>query len=79
MSVYMDVIAIVGGIAEIGKGERNCAKIEKEEKMRYGLNKTKCAMVKTGKKKEQIVQENSREQREEQYRRKPLSLKHTTT
>ena len=40
MSVYMDVIAIVGGIAEIGKGERNCAKIEKEEKMRYGLNKT---------------------------------------
>ena len=61
MSVYMDVIAIVGGIAEIGKGERNCAKIEKEEKMRYGLNKTKCAMVKTGKKKEQIVQENSRE------------------
>ena len=36
-------------------------------------------MVKTGKKKEQIVQENSREEREEQYRRKPVPLKHTTT
>ena len=75
----MDVIAIVGGIAEIRKGERNCIKIEKEEKMRYELNKPKCTMVKTGKKKEQIVQENSREEREEQYRRKPLPLKHTTT
>ena len=34
---------------EIRKGIRNCAKMEKESKMRYGLNKTKYMMVKTWK------------------------------
>ena len=41
MSVYMDDIAAAGGIAENIKGIRNCAKMEKEKKMRYGLKKTK--------------------------------------
>ena len=39
MSVYMDDIAGAGGIAEIRKGIRNCSKMEKEKKMRYGLKK----------------------------------------
>ena len=46
MSVYMDDTAAAGGIAEIRKGIRNCAKMEKEKKM----------MVKTGKEREGIVQ-----------------------
>ena len=55
MSVYMDDIATAGGIAEIRKGKRNCVKMEKEKKMRYGVKKTKkYMMVKTGK---EIVQE----------------------
>ena len=58
MSVYMDDIATAGGIAEIRQGIRNCAKMEKEKKMRYGLKKTKYIMVKTGKEREEIVQEN---------------------
>ena len=57
MSVYMDNIAAAGGIAEIRKGISNCAKMEKEKKMRYGLKKTKYMIVKTGKEREEIVQE----------------------
>ena len=57
MSVYMDDIAAAGGITEIWKGMRNCAKMEKEKKMRYGPKKTKYMMVKTGKEREEIVQE----------------------
>ena len=34
MSVYMDDIAVAGGIAAIRKGIRNCVKMEKEKKMR---------------------------------------------
>ena len=59
MSVYMDDIAAAGGIAEIRKGIRNCAKMEKEKKMRYGPKKTKYMMVKTGKEREEIVQVKS--------------------
>ena len=47
MSVYMDDISAAGGIAEIRKGIRNCAKMEKEKKMRCELKKTKYMMVKT--------------------------------
>ena len=57
MSVYMDDIAAGGGIAEIRKGIRNCAKMEKEMNMRYGPKKVKYMMVKTGKEGEEIVQE----------------------
>ena len=58
ISVYMDDIAAAGGIAfQIRKGIRNCAKMEKEMKMRYGPKKTKYMMVKTGKEREEIVQE----------------------
>ena len=58
MSVYMNDIAAAGGIAEFRKRIRNCAKMENEKKMRYGLKKTKYMMVKTGKESEEIVQEN---------------------
>ena len=57
MSVYMDDIAAAGGIAEIRKGIGNCAKMEKEKKTRYGLQKTKYMMVKLGKEREEIIQE----------------------
>ena len=57
MSVCMDDISAAGGIAEIRKGIRNCAKMEKEKKMRYGLKKTKYMMLKTGKDRKEIVQE----------------------
>ena len=53
----MDDTAAAGGIAETRKGMRNFAKMEKEKKMRYGLKTTKYMMVKTGKEREEIVQE----------------------
>ena len=46
MSVYMD------DIAEIRKGIRNCTKMEKEKKMRYGVEKAKYMMVKPEKERE---------------------------
>ena len=54
MSVYMD------DIAEIRKGIRNCTKVEKEKKMRYGVEKAKYMMVKPEKEREreEIVQDN---------------------
>ena len=58
MSVYMDDIAAAGGVAKIRKRIRNCAKMEKQKKIRYGPKKTKYMMVKTGKEREEIVQEN---------------------
>ena len=58
ISVYMHGIAVAGGIAEIRKEIRNCAKVEKEKKTRYGLKKTKYMMVKTGKERKEPVQEN---------------------
>ena len=46
MSVYIEEIAAARGIAEIRKGIRSCAKMEKEKKMSYGLKKTKYMMAK---------------------------------
>ena len=56
MLIYIDDIAAAEGIAEIRKGIRNCTKMEKEKKMRYGLKKTTYMMVKTEKDREEIVQ-----------------------
>ena len=42
-----DIAAAGGGKAEIKKGIKNCANIKKEKKIRYGLKKTICMMVKT--------------------------------
>ena len=56
MLIYIDDIAAAGGIAELRKGIRNCTKMEKEKKMRYGLKKTTYMMVKTEKDREEIVQ-----------------------
>ena len=36
----------------------NCAKMEKEKKIWYGLKKTKYLMVNAGKEREEILQEN---------------------
>ena len=57
MSIYMDDIAAATGIAEMRKGIRNCAKMEMESKMRYGLKKistiiqekTKCCTIQNDK------------------------------
>ena len=57
ISVYMDDKEAARGIREISKRIRNCAKMEKEKKARYGLKKTKYMLVKTGKGTEEIVQE----------------------
>ena len=56
MSVYMDDIAVAGGIAEIRKGIRNYAKMEKEKKISYGLKNTKYMMVKARKKGKEVVE-----------------------
>ena len=50
MSVYINDI-VAAGIAEIRKGIRNSAEMEKEKKMRYVLKKTKYMMVRTEKRK----------------------------
>ena len=53
-----DIAAAGGGKAEIKKGIKNCANIKKEKKIRYGLKKTICMMVKTWREREEIVKEN---------------------
>ena len=50
--------AAAARIAEISKGIRDFAKMEKEKKMMYGLKKAKYMMIKTGKERIEIVQEN---------------------
>ena len=47
-----DIAAAGGGKAEIKKGIKNCANIKKEKKIRYGLKKTICMMVKTWRERE---------------------------
>ena len=52
----MDDIAIAGKVEHIRKGIKNCARMEKEKKIRryFGLKKTKYMIVKTGREEEEI-------------------------
>ena len=52
MPVFMDDIATAGKADHIRKGIKNCARMEKEKKIRFGLKKTKYIIVKTGREEE---------------------------
>ena len=54
MSVFMDDIATAGKAEHIRKGINNCARMEKEKKISFGLKKTKYMIVKTGREEEEI-------------------------
>ena len=57
MSIYMDDISVAAGPEEVKKGIKKCTRMEVEKKMKYGLNKTKYMVVKTGKEKEEDISE----------------------
>ena len=46
--------ATAGKAEHIMKGINNCARMEKEKKIRFGLEKTKYMIVKTGREEEEI-------------------------
>ena len=54
MPVFMDDIATAGKTEHIRKGTKNCARMEKEKKISFGLKKTKYKIVKTGRGEEEI-------------------------
>ena len=54
MPVFMDDIATAGKAEHIRKGINNCARMEKEKKISFGLKKTKYMIVKTGREEEEI-------------------------
>ena len=54
MPVFMDDIATAGKAEHIRKGINNCARMEKEKKISFGLKKTKYVMVKTGREEKEI-------------------------
>ena len=47
MPVFMDDIATAGKAEHIRKGIKNCTRMVKENKIRFGLKKTKIMIVKT--------------------------------
>ena len=54
MPVFMDDIATSNKAEHIRKGINNCARMEKEKKISFGLKKTKYMIVKTERKEEEI-------------------------
>ena len=52
MPVFVDDIATAGKAEHIKKGINNCARMEKEKKISFGLKKTKYMIVKTGREEE---------------------------
>ena len=52
MPVFMDDIATAGKAEHMRKGINNFARMEKEKKISFGLKKTKCMIVKIGRKEE---------------------------
>ena len=57
MMVYVDDISTVGDADDIRKGIRNCAEMERKKKFIYGMEKTRYMVIKTGKGKEEEVDE----------------------
>ena len=51
MPLFMDDTATAGKAEHIRKGINNCAMMEKEKKVSFGLKKTKYMIVKTGRNK----------------------------
>ena len=54
MPVFMDDIATAGKAEHIRKGINNCARMEKEKKISFGLKKTKYMIVKTGREEKKL-------------------------
>ena len=54
MPVFMDDIATAGKAEHIRKGIKNCARMEKEKKISFGLKKTKYMIVKTGREEKKL-------------------------
>ena len=54
MPVFMDDIATAGNTEHIRKGINNCAKMENEKKISFGIKKTNNMIVKTGREEEEI-------------------------
>ena len=61
MLVFMDDIAAVGTADDIRKGLQNCRRMENEKNMIYGLKKTKCMVINTGKEPEEVIEERAKE------------------
>ena len=61
MHIFMDDIAAVGTADNIRKGIQNCRRMEIEKKMIYGLKKTKCMAINTGKESE-VIEETVKEE-----------------
>ena len=57
MPVFMDDITTAGKAEHIRKGIKNCARMEKEKKISFGLKKTKYMIVKTGREDEEEINE----------------------
>ena len=57
MPVFMDDIATAGKAEYIKKGITNCARMEREKKISFGLKKTKYMIVKTGREEEEEINE----------------------
>ena len=56
----MDDIAAIGD-ADTRKGKRNCRKMEIEKKIQYGLKKTKYLTIRTGREKQEKIEEEVKE------------------
>ena len=57
MSVFMDNIATTGKTEHVRKGINNCARMEKEKKISFGLQKTKYMILKIGREQEEKINE----------------------
>ena len=60
MPVFMDDIATAGKAEHIRKGIKNCARMEREKKISFGLKKTKYMIVKTGREEEEEINETAK-------------------
>ena len=56
MPVFMDDVAAAGKAEHVKMGIKNCAKMEREKKISYGLKKSKYMIVKTGKEAYRMLQ-----------------------
>ena len=57
MSVFMDNIATTGKTEHVRQGINNCARMEKEKKISFGLQETKYMILKIGREQEEEINE----------------------
>ena len=63
MPVFMDDIATAGKAEHIRQDINNCAWMEKEKNISFGLKKTKYMIVKTGREQQEEINETVKEER----------------